>query len=153
MAQNLKVARNIGNIAKRIQIGFCFVLFLVYHSVECQTKSLSNLCFCFICLRYFLLFWSFVQSNDCCKVILYPWLTIFATTTLVSFLCLCLFASQILFFNPSQWTIASGCPFCSFSDLVIGACLKHFLSTPNPHFPHTAHLNSWSPATQGFNRS
>ncbi len=25
------------------QLGFCYVLFLTYYSVECQTKSLSNL--------------------------------------------------------------------------------------------------------------
>ena len=36
------------------QLGFCFVLFLTYYSVECQTKSLSNLCFRFAMLPIFL---------------------------------------------------------------------------------------------------
>ncbi len=37
-----------------IQLGFCFVLSLTYYAVECQTKSLSNLCVCFIMFSIFL---------------------------------------------------------------------------------------------------
>ncbi len=36
------------------QLGICFVLFLTYYSVECQTESLSNLCFRFAMLPIFL---------------------------------------------------------------------------------------------------
>ncbi len=36
------------------QLGFRFVLFLTYYSVECQTKSLSNLCVRFAMLPIFL---------------------------------------------------------------------------------------------------
>ncbi len=35
-------------------LGFCFVLVLTYYSVECQTKSLSNLCVRFIMVPIFL---------------------------------------------------------------------------------------------------
>ncbi len=36
------------------QSGFCFVFFKTYYSVECQTKSLSNLCVRFIMIPIFL---------------------------------------------------------------------------------------------------
>ena len=96
MVQNLSIARNIGNIAKRThrllklwvligfptlyqsftsflivlstsgyinQLGFCFVLFLTYYSVECQTKSLSNLCVRFIMFPIFLAILKLLYSS------------------------------------------------------------------------------------------
>ncbi len=44
-------------------LGFCFVLFLTYYSVECQTKSLSNLCVLFIMFPIFLAIFYNVRAS------------------------------------------------------------------------------------------
>ncbi len=47
------------------QLGFCFVLFLTYYSVECQTNSLSNLCFRFAMLPIFLAILKLILYSLC----------------------------------------------------------------------------------------
>ena len=49
LQHNLGCRANVNN-----QLGFCFVLFLAYYSVQGQTKSLSNPCVRFIMFSIFL---------------------------------------------------------------------------------------------------
>ncbi len=44
------------------QLGFYFVLFLTYYSVECQTKSLSSI-YVFVSL-WFRFFWLYILQDD-----------------------------------------------------------------------------------------
>ncbi len=48
------------------QLGFCFVLFLTNYSVECQTKSLSNICVRFTMLPIFLAILKFFAIQRLC---------------------------------------------------------------------------------------
>ncbi len=46
-------------------LGFCFVFFPMHYSDECQTESLSYICFYFVMLQIFMLYLNFVPIKDC----------------------------------------------------------------------------------------